>query len=50
MTPMVTLLICSPAALVFIVCVSGVAVLWPPAVRPAAQSTGGRRRDGRSAA
>lgn len=48
MEPFYTLLICLPAALVLIVCVCGVAVLWPPAARSADPPTVGRRRGGRS--
>jgi hypothetical protein len=49
MTPMATLLLCLPAALVFIVCVCGIAVLWPSTARPAESPTGSRRRGGQSA-
>ena len=46
MTPMVTLLLCLPAALVFIVCVCGVGVLWPSTAQPAESPTVSRRRGG----
>jgi hypothetical protein len=47
MMPMVTLLLCLPAALLFIVCVCGIAVLRPPATRLADHVTAGRQRGGR---
>jgi hypothetical protein len=50
MEPFYTLLICLPAALVLIVCGCGVAVLWPPATRPADHPTVGRQRGRRSVA
>ena len=43
MKPMYTLVLCLPAALVFIVCGCVVAVLWPPATRLAEHPTAGRR-------
>ncbi len=49
MTPVYTLLLCLPAALVLIACVCGVAGLWPPAVRPAEHRTVGRCRGRRNA-
>jgi len=50
MTPMATLLICIPAALLFIVCVCGVAVLWPTESRCADHPMVGRWRGRRSSA
>jgi hypothetical protein len=50
MEPFYTLLICLPAALVWIACACGVAVLSPPATRPADPPAAGRRRSGRSSA
>jgi hypothetical protein len=50
MTPMVTLVLLGLPALVLIACVCGVAVLWPPAVRPADSPTVGSRRGKRRAA
>ena len=44
MKPLYTLLLCLPAALALIACGGGVAVLWPPAARPAAHLTVSRRR------
>jgi hypothetical protein len=44
MESMVTLVLCLPAALVLIACGCGVAVLWPPATRPAEHPMVGRRR------
>ena len=41
MTPMATLLLCFPAALVFVVCVCGVAALWPTAAQPDEYPRGG---------
>jgi hypothetical protein len=49
MTPIATLLLCLPAALVVIVCMCGVAVLWPSTARPAEAPTGSRRCGGQSA-
>jgi hypothetical protein len=48
MTPVVTLLLCVPAALVLIACGCGVAVLWPSTARPAESPTGRRRCGGQS--
>ena len=50
MKPLYTLILCLPAALVFIACGCGVAVLSPPAAWPAEHSTVDRRRGRRSAA
>ncbi len=44
MTPVYTLLLCLPAALVLIACGCGLAVLGPPAARPTEYPTRGRRR------
>jgi len=48
MTPVYTLLLCLPAALVLIACVCGVAVLWPPVARPAEHPRVGRCRGRRN--
>jgi hypothetical protein len=48
MDPLVTLLLCLPAALVLIACVCGVAVLGPLAVRPTHCPAVRRRRGGTS--
>ena len=45
MTPLYTLLLCLPAALVLIVCAGGVTVLWPgPPCPPQGDRRQGRRR------
>lgn len=49
MEPLFIFLICLPAALVWIACGCGVAVLWPPAARPADPLPVGRGRGGRIA-
>jgi hypothetical protein len=48
MEPMVTLVLCLPAALVLIACGCGVVVLWPSAARPADHPAVGRRRGRRA--
>jgi hypothetical protein len=48
MKPLYTLLLCLPAAVAFIACACGLAVLWPSRTRLAEHPTGGRRRSGRS--
>ena len=50
MKPLYTLILCLPAALVFIACGCGVAVLLPPTARPAEHPTVDRRRGRRRAA
>jgi hypothetical protein len=49
MEPMVTLVLCLPAALAVIACGCGVAVLWLPAARPDDHPVGGRRPSRRHA-
>jgi len=50
MAPPYTLLLCLPAVLVVVACVSGLAFLWPAATRPADHPTVSRRRSRRSPA
>jgi hypothetical protein len=50
MDPVYTLILCLPAAMVFIACGCGVAVLWPPVARPADPLTIGKRRGRRNSA
>jgi hypothetical protein len=50
MEPLYTLLLCLPAALALIACACGIAVVWPPATRPANHPTVGRRCGERKAA
>jgi hypothetical protein len=50
MTPMTILFLCLPAALLFVVCVCGVAVLWPTAAQSNDHPRSSRQHGGRSAA
>jgi hypothetical protein len=50
MTPLYTLLLCLPAALVLIACICGLAALWAPTTRSTNHPTVGRRRGRRHAA
>jgi hypothetical protein len=43
MTPLTTLFLCLPAALMLIACACGLAMLWSPAAQSTDSSTGGRR-------
>lgn len=49
MEPFYLLLICLPAALVWIACGCGVAVLWPPAAGLTDHACVGRKRNRRNA-
>jgi hypothetical protein len=48
MTPLYTVLLCLPAALVLIVCMCGLAILWSPTPRSTTPQAVGRQRSGSS--